>query len=172
MKKIIIVSIMLSLVLLFNTNKVFAYTTPEEVVRTEDSVFTIDDDGRFTNPMDVVYFSTHSGKTIAEWKALGYNDVKITITLNLKEIDDGYQYVFVYRNDFSTSTGNYLFYQENIEHGVGEKDTDWADYTFTTITIDLDDFVDDKVIIRYGASGWWNDDWSNRNLRVSFDFDY
>ena len=172
MKKLITVSILVIFIMFSVTVRISAYITTEQEVRSESSEYTIDDDGRFTNPMDVIHFETFSGKTIAEWKALGYNDVKITIIIDMREVRDGYQYIFIYRNDYSTSTENYLFYQENIEHGPGELDTEWADYTFTTITIDLDDFVDGKFIVRYGASGNWSDDWKNRNLRVYFDFDY
>lgn len=163
--------LMMAFVLSLAITEVFALTTSDSTVRTADSIYLIDDDGQFNNPMDIVYFETYSGKSISEWKALGYDDVKITITINMHEVQDGYQYVYVYRNDYSTNTGNYLFYQENIEHGPGYKETTWSDYSFTTITIDLDDFVDDKFAIRYNASGWFGDDWENRNLRVHFYFD-
>lgn len=171
MKKIAVVLMLALMVVIGGSVDTYAYSTTS-TVRSLYSEYTIDDDGRFTNPFDKVNFEAETGKTIAEWKALGYNDVKIKITLDMREVNNGYQYVFVYQEDWTTGTGNYLFHTETIEHGGSGLETDWDDYDFYMLTIDLDDIDDGELFIRYGASGSWSDDWKNRNIRVTFEFDY
>ena len=88
----------------------------------------------------------------------------------MKEVNDGYQYVFLYQNDYTSSTNNQLFHTETLEHGVGYTKTSWGDQSFYFLTINLLDIEDDELFIRYGASGTWADTWKNRNIRLEFEF--
>ncbi|MCF7925790.1 MAG: hypothetical protein K9L26_04580 [Candidatus Izimaplasma sp.] len=132
------------------------------------STYEIDDSGRFNNPKDVYDFSTITGKSVSEWMTLGYTTVSIKLHFEMREINAGYQYVFVYRNSFDTSDDNYLFETETIEYGGGGlADKDWGSYLFELDNISLSDLDENGFTIRYGASGFGNDDWENKDMTVS-----
>lgn len=173
MKKIILVFLMGFIVLGYYqiTVSALVHTTSSSIIRSASSEYRIEDVGRFQNPMDTVFFSLHSGLSVSDWKTLGYNNVKIFITIEMKEYNPGYQYIYLYRNDYSSETGNLLFDSEIIEFGGGGfATTTWGDYMYETITISLDDFENDRFFIRYDASGMFEDDWGNRYLRIYFQF--
>ena len=54
-----------------------------------------------------------------------------------------------------------------IEHGGTNKNTTYKTYNYT-FNIDLDKFNDEVIIIRYGASGNFYDNWKNKNLKITF----
>lgn len=136
------------------------------VVRSSEE--TINDNGRFTNPYDLVYVSS-SGYTFNNLQSRGITRVHVIIELDAKEVDDGYQYIFLYdgTSESSTLLGSYQF-----EHGVGYKRTNYnlsnAPYTFV-FSMQLSD-LSSSYAIRYGASGNGADTWKNKNVYVSYMF--
>ena len=102
----------------------------------------------------------------------------------ISEVNDGYQYVFLYSNKKCTD-GNissitdaldkYVFdkdkvdpslmYMHKIEHSPGQQSSSWKTFSFT-ITLDLTLFEDD-LYIRYGASGQGEDTWENKEIYVT-----
>lgn len=107
----------------------------------------------------------------------GYTKLKVTLTLDVREVDDGYQYIFLYYN--SECKGNNffdklvdVFYDEDpsllhfwkFEHYAGVLDPSWQTYTFTT-SIAMNKIKDD-LYIRYGASGYESDNWQNKNVYI------
>lgn len=174
MKKLSITFIMGIIILLgqsTNVQAISTFTTYDVIVRDSNTVFYIDDSGRFNNSYDMVYFSVNSGSSVQEWIDQGYDTVKIYITIDIYEDDPGYQYIFIYRNDYQTETGNYLFGTEIIEHGgPGAAYEVWEQYTYVSNIYNLHEFVNDRFVIRYGASGFGYDGWRNRDLRVHFIF--
>lgn len=147
-----------------------------------DSIVTITDSGRENQTYDVVSFS--SDYKINDLINSGYKKLKITVKLDVAEVDDGYQYIFLYSNTDCAGTNissitdafdKYVFgkdeadpsliYMYKFAHGGDGAYTSWGIVSFT-VTIDTDRLTDD-LIVRYGASGKLGDDWRNNNLVVS-----
>lgn len=159
-------------------------TVPDPVVdfcvRTEPVKIT--DSGRANQHYDVVYLSEKMDvKALA---AAGYNTLKVKISLEVKELDDGYQWIFLY-SDSSCSKKALLddvvefisgvkvkddpslLCGKRFEHGSGKKDTSWGVHFFE-FNIPMEDLTKD-LYIRFGASGKYDDDWQNRNLFISYE---
>ncbi len=128
----------------------------------------IDDDGRFTNHYDTVDLWGKEGVTFEALKSQGYTKVDIEFTISIQEVDDGYQYFWFYPTTSSSAT--YLT-STMLEHGAGYKNTSYKTYINRYYNVSLDDFVGGKCYIRYGASGRYNDDWDNKNIKVKLTFE-
>ena len=151
---------------------------------------TITDSGRVNQKYD--YIDLNKYVSLSALAANGYTSVDITVTLDVKEVDDGYQYCFLYAdgnvgsNAYSSSLAGffdrYILGQEatrddpsflagyQFEHGPGKKNTSWATYNlkFTVSTADLVSLGHGNLYIRYGASGKFDDNWQNRNVKLTF----
>ena len=148
---------------------------------------TIRDTGRIHQVMDTVYLS--QSLNVTDLTRAGYTKIKVDISLEVKEVNDGYQYIFFYsdtncaapENDDSLADklfGDHLdeilgsndgsdpslIWTKQFEHGA-KKDTAWSVHTFTTY-IELGS-LNDNLYVRYGASGNDDDDWINRNVTVT-----
>ena len=132
-------------------------------IRTEEK--TITDNGRMTNHYDYISLITLSRYNITNLKNQGYKTIKITVSLDAREIDDGYQYIFLY-NGLETSNTAVLIQEIKFEHGSGYKDKNFKNYTFTFDKIYLSSLPSSFIYIRYGASGAGADDWVNKNIKV------
>ena len=145
-------------------------------LRTETAKIT--DSGRAGQKMDKLLLSNYFNVKAAY--SAGYTKLNVTFTFDVRELDDGYQYVFLYAD--TNCKGNSfidkivdevydpqdpsLLYEHRLEHGGTKKNTSWGSHTFTT-TVKMSRLQDD-LYIRYGASGKYNDDWENRNIVVTF----
>ena len=155
-------------------------TVPSEPItvtlRTESAKIT--DSGRASQKMDKLLLSNYFDVKAA-YKA-GYTKLHVTFTFDVREIDDGYQYVFFY-SDTNCKGNSFLdkiidevydpedpslLYEYRLEHGGTKKNTSWGTHTFST-TIKMSRLKDD-LYIRYGASGKYDDDWQNKNVIVTF----
>lgn len=152
---------------------------PISDVNVRSDTVKITDSGREKQRMDVLYLSDHydvQGLYIA-----GYTRLKITFTFDVREIDDGYQYVFFYSDDKCNANSivtdilgvvgidndDSFLYGHKFEHGSGNKDTSWKTHTFTA-ELSMKDLKKD-LYIRYGASGKYEDDWQNRNVMINYE---
>ncbi len=148
------------------------------VVLREDSA-KVTDSGRAYQKMDTLLISNYFSVTSAYNS--GYTKLNVTISLEAKEIDSGYQYVFLYADkncksntffdkvldEFYDPADPSLLYEYRFEHGgTGKANTSWAVHEFST-TIMMNRLKDD-LYIRYGASGKNDDDWQNRNIKATF----
>lgn len=153
--------------------------TPQpQTFEVRSETVTITDSGRIYQKMDIVRLSDYyhvKGLNFA-----GYTKLKVTFTFDVREVNDGYQYVFFYYN--SKCKGNDLIdkvvdatgvydrddpswlYTYKFEHGAGKKNTSWSTHTFSTV-IDMG-MLKDELYVRYGASGSGEDDWQNKNVWV------
>lgn len=124
---------------------------------------TITDSGRFNQIHDSVNFnSVYNGKyNLDDLYDQGYRTMAVEITMDIKEVHDGYQYIFIYDD---TSTTSYLRGAQ-IEHGPGKKDTEYRTYTFY-FEVDINNVRDNDFVIRYGAGGSFSDDWKNKNVKI------
>lgn len=149
-----------------NLNYTNSISIDSQVIRSSEKIIT--DDGRFSNPYDPVYLS-NSGFTMSNLLQKGITNVHVIVEIDVKEVDDGYQYIFLYDNYLTTASelGCYQF-----EHGPGYKKTSYnlpdEPYTFV-FTVSIVSLTD-NFVIRYGASGNYDDDWKNKNIRVSYMF--
>lgn len=123
----------------------------------------ITDSGRFKQTYDTVDFrSIYNGMyDIDKFKKEGYYTLACEISMDIREINDGYQHIFIY-DDSSTNT--------YLTGGVFETST--KDYTKMYFYFELSIFniKDNDFVIRYGASGKFSDDWENQNLKIQIGF--
>ncbi len=156
--------------------------TPDEVhysVRSHEA--TITDSGRKNQKLDCI--PTSEDFNFIDLQRAGYSSVKVTVRLEGKEVDNGYQYIFLYSNKSCASGGDsfdslvnkYIFgkdpkdpsllYVEKRELTPGNLQEYYSSLSFT-VTIPLDQLQED-IYIRYGASGKYNDDWVNRSVSAT-----
>ncbi len=141
---------------------------------------TINDSGCNKQQMDCI--SLIDNFDIVDLTRAGYTSMKFTITLDVCEKDDGYQYVLLYRDtnctlgevSVSSVFSQYvlgesqddpsMLYLHKFEHNPGVADNSWGTVTFSA-TIPLSD-IKGNVYIRYDASGNNEDDWLNKNVKA------
>ena len=145
---------------------------------------TITDSGRANQQLDKIGIS--SNYNIVDLKRAGYTKITVSLSADVREKDDGYQYIFLYSNtqcasnDISSVMDFYdkyvfgfgedsgdpsLLYMHKFEHGSGVLDESWKTVSFE-VTLDISRLTSD-IYIRYGASGKSDDDWVNRNIKVT-----
>jgi hypothetical protein len=124
---------------------------------------TITDSSTFSNHYDAVnlgLFNYNTSSLIAQ----GYVTLGIIFQLDIREVDDGFQEIFIYSGSTTTSiqlvTGITAF-----EHVPGSKNTTYMRYEFYAEII-LSQIIGNTVYIRYGAHGAFNDNWKNKFLEV------
>ncbi len=107
-----------------------------------------DDDGVFET---VQYYNIDVNRLVY----LGYTKVNLTIKIDVKEEDDGYQEFWIYYR-----TSNTVLHKEQFEHSPGKTSKKWKTFEFT-YTFNLSDLLSDNAAfkIEYGASGSGDDDW-------------
>ena len=95
-------------------------------------------------------------------KKLGYTKIKMTVSVDIAEIDDGWQELYIYiDNDNNSSNGKEtIFSKNNIEHGAGHKDTSWWAHKFN-IEVDINKLIEKPYIVMAGkAHGYFGDTWN------------
>ena len=118
-----------------------------------DSEVTISDCGRKNQTMDEISISGDFNPV--DLKRAGYRSLKLKVTMEASEKNDGYQYVFVYKdkncldNDFSINDvfNDYVLGEDNEDpselyaykhdHGGDTMDTSWRELNFVA-TISLE----------------------------------
>ena len=147
-----------------------------KTLRTNEARIT--DSGRANQQVDICYLSYDLNGLVAA----GYIYLKIEITLEAREYDDGYQYLFLYNSSScqgtieSTIIGDIipgmtdtisdgLLWSTKFELTSGSKQTSWKDRNFSFYIKTSN--VKDNLWLRYGASGDWEDDWGNRNVQIT-----
>lgn len=139
--------------------------------------YLITDDGRENQPYDSVKLSEYLGFSINELILNGYEEMQIMIDFEMAEIDDGYQWYFVYNtkdideNNIEKglvkdcNTGEAVKYRYDYDGNSINTDFNYSVCVFFTVT--LKDFVEsDLLVVRYGAEGQKDDDWCNRNFKL------
>ena len=125
--------------------------------------YTITDSGRLYNDFDVVNFQQLYGDkfNIANLVNSQYKTLVLEITMEVYEIQDGYQYIFIYENEKSNSR----LCGGRFEHFSGSKSPNIIEYTFYC-ELQLAAIKENDVYIRYNASGKGDDDWVTKNVRI------
>ncbi len=116
--------------------------------------YTITDSGRFNQSYDQCYIPLSSYNDLV---GIGMQYLAITLKINMWEVNDGYQHIFLY--DGSGSDAN-LLWSCDIEHGS----TSAGVHTFQ-IYVPISQLQNVQYLyIRYGASGNFNDTWKNDKI--------
>ena len=127
------------------------------LIRTEEKKIT--DSGRFNQPCDDVTLSAVSLCSPALMSYYGYDTMNVNITFNARRSPNGTFYIFVYNG---TSKTDIKYAEESFT--LPDKGSYEKSYNFR---FDTADFISDHMVIRYGASGNWSDDWYNSSIRVT-----
>ena len=134
----------------------------EKLIRT--TKYEINDSGRFKNSYDEINFYNLFGENVSSLKAKGYTKVVMTVEFYAYEVNDGYQYFWIYNGTSDTSKN---LYGKEFEHKPGSKDGNARKYIYNDIEFNLSDVISNSVYVRYGAAGSGEDNWVNYNLKVS-----
>lgn len=132
-----------------------------------DNSYIITDNGRFTNKYDTInlinlYDSRYDINTLI---LNGYKTAAFEIKMDVREENDGYQYLFVYDD----SQSNTYLTGGKFEHSPGSLNTNYATYYFY-FEIAIANIKENDIVLRYGASGKNEDTWDNKNLSVQIGF--
>ncbi len=124
-------------------------------VQARVSPFVITDDGRFINPCDNISISS---SMFDEYQSLGMNKLVINFYMRMREIDDGYQHIYVYNGREDTAT---LLAEVHFEYDSTGKNSNYG-IVYRQIVIDLEALNGTSYLtIRYVGTGSMNDDWEN-----------
>lgn len=94
-----------------------------------------------------------------------YNKIAITLSGDVKEKYDGYQWVAIFST--SATSGTQHLGQVGTEHGPGVTDTTWSYTLIADFDLFLNNFSDGVIVIRYSANGRGLDDWYCRNIKMT-----
>ncbi len=93
--------------------------------------------------------------------------MKIQLSMQWRAVDmASNRLVYLYQNEKETGTNNKLFKTYDWE----DDNTSYHSKTFSAVTVSLSDIQDSKFVIRYRASGTWDDDWKNKNVTAVLTF--
>ncbi len=124
--------------------------------------YTITDSGRFNQSYDQFSIALSSYNDLVN---IGIKYLAITLKINMWEVDEGYQYIFIY--DGAGNDAN-LLWDTEIIFGGGGIDTTPGVEEFQ-IYIPIEQLKDVQFLyIRYGASGWFGDTWRNDEIYLEF----
>lgn len=120
--------------------------------------YTITDSGRFNQSYDQIFTGLTNGDLYNDLDNLGIKYLSITLKINMWEVDDGYQYIFLYDGPNESSN---LIWSVEIEHGGSGKSSTPRVYEFE-IFVPIESIRNCQYLyIRYGASGMFSDTWQN-----------
>lgn len=114
------------------------------------SEFKIDNSGKLSNQYDTIPFSIILPGEDHESIGKCYSEFDLTLNLNIKEYEDGYQYIFVYK-DACGSLGQAA--EVRLEHRGPSKVSTNSEHIVEFRNIELDDFTGDSIVLRYGDQG-------------------
>lgn len=155
-------------------------SVPYKSVRTKAVL--IDDSGRFNhNICDIIDLDTF-GLNLDEMypynvlKEVGYKTITVRIKMDMCEVNNGYQYICIYNNLCTNMTDEEKDSHKvapDIKHSYGGSDTETSYSTvyFVFENIPIEKFSDGhRMVLRYGASGKYEDDWKNKNLCIELEY--
>lgn len=113
-------------------------------------------DDKTITDSDGVYETIETHMHVAKLRALGYTKIHIKCSIDVKEINEGYQQMWVYNSKGGTQLAS-----KEFECFFGDKS--WHEHS-ATITINLSDLTVDSngygsFVIEWGARGNFEDDW-------------
>jgi hypothetical protein len=163
-----------------------AITTDWKTVRSGEVRVWSNDEGWFTNrswalgrgwyddgdkPYDSVSFNsftdTDSGTAINlnDLRNAGYTRVRFNISLNVKEDDDGLQWVGIFKS--TTQNDDQRVAEYKWDHGGNGVSSYWVETA--NIDASIASFTD-QFVVRYKATGKDDDFWRNKDLKIQLVF--
>lgn len=142
-------------------DKTFSNSYNEEIRTTE---YKITDSGRMNQPYDIVYFKDKLGAFPQTFMQAGKTKIKITLTHDIKEKNDGYQVIFIFYGLGELEGWAAVEY----EHTRGDVNKNYGTVSHE-FTIDLTFFEYEYFVIRYGARGSGEDTWYTKNLNLKME---
>lgn len=123
-----------------------------------NSEYTITDEKPYTkNYYHEIWISMKYNDLYQELKDIGINYVYIEFKLQIREVDDGYQEIYIFKG--SSPTSNPIWSVTDIEHCPGSVGTT-PKYYIWHCAFSIDMLKDcDELYIRYSAHGWGSDTW-------------
>lgn len=95
----------------------------------------------------------------------GFRYISFKITIKMCEIDDGIQEILIY-----DGANNLLTSKTDIELGGGSKQTSYTTEHYYFNNINLTSNSSNYLYLRYGAHGYGNDDWYNKEVSLDIVF--
>ena len=125
------------------------YFEDVEIVKYSDNLI-ITDDGIASNDYDYLNLSSTLGVNISDLASAGVVTLGIDFRVMLHEIDDGYQYFYLY-----DGSNTQLAASAAHSHQYGNNPRIYQFYA----EIELSSLTSDTIYFRFNASGAWSDDW-------------
>ena len=127
--------------------------------------YTITDVDPYTEEYyDSIHLGLKSNNLYQELKNIGIKYIYLEFKLQIREINDGYQEVLIYKD--TSPISNPIWSLTNIEHDPSGTNTTPAYYIWTC-TFSIDDLKDCNFLyVRYGAHGFGADTWVTERLYV------
>lgn len=138
------------------------YRTEFTSIRKEE--YTITDSGRYNQPFDKVSFEKW-GLNIEHMKN-HYRTVSITIKIDVRQINDGYQGICLY----SDSNKRDISCMSEQEFEIGSSIYTTRYFYFDNIPLEPFYDLDNAFYLRFGARGFGADTWQNKDLKISLEF--
>lgn len=139
------------------------------IVRSDMGPQVITDDGYMNNDYDEIELNWFFEQCCMDlnFNSLPstYNKIAITLSGDVKEKYDGYQWVAIFST--SATSGTQHLGQVGTEHGPGITDTTWSYTLIADFDLFLNNFSDGVIVIRYSANGRGLDDWYCRNIKMT-----
>ncbi len=117
------------------------------------------------------YCDVFSWKDFPDWRELAYNYydyVTVTIKLTMRELDRGYQQVFLYPN--TDPVYESFVSRIEVQYGGDGANKNYGNVYFNFKSFRLSDFIKNNtlgLVVRYGATGGGEDDWQNKDMSMT-----
>ena len=130
---------------------------------------TITDDGRFVHDIhDAIDLDNDLTYGIEIMNKNNFKSILVTFSAEMKEINHGYQYVFIYKS--KQNNQNHLLHNQTYELNGNSLQKNYVTKSFS-VEFGLNEFLDTHLLVfRYGASGSQDDDWKNKNINITITF--
>lgn len=132
----------------------------------DETSYVITDSGRNDQHKDKVELAKLLGAPISDYLKAGATKLEVHYSVEIAEIDDGYQYLFLSNDSRGKTFSSALLFTKCIQHGVLHKDCNSYAHE-GVVTLPLCN-VADQVYVLYGASGILNDDWIRNGVEITF----
>ncbi len=123
------------------------------------AVYNIADTDPYDSDNDYFSLLQHIPQTMTNLYVYGFRYMSFKITLDMKEIDAGYQEIMIYNDN-----GVLLWKKDNIELSGGLLQTTYSTERYYIYNLPLNPSTPSYIYIRYGAHGNGADDWCAKNL--------
>lgn len=109
------------------------------------------------------FFDMTGGIAYTDLASLGIKEIIFNVSFEMKEINNGYQYMFVLAGD-TRGSECYCYKDYNFWGGQIHKTFEKQEESFT---LNVDNILGDDFYVLFGANGAGADNWVTRNVRLS-----